>query len=227
MAFYEAPHKKALSRRIRLGDSLWAFLISVAAISLTGVMMPGPVSASAVALSRNRRWAGLGVGAGHCLVEVPVLALLFWGAGSILKDPLFQRVLGVSGGLVLGWMGVSMIRQRHGWAAGRVLEIPGRRIVQGPVKAGILTSLGNPYIFLWWATVGAGMVAHGEGFGPLGLAGLAAVHWACDLGWGGALGLSAHGVLERLPARAQAAVFAVCGLTLLVFGIRFVILGVA
>ena len=212
-----------------MGDSLWTFLISVAAISLTGVMMPGPVSASAVALSRDRRWAGLGVGAGHCLVEAPVLALLFWGAGSILKDPLFQRVLGVSGGLVLGWMGVSMIRGRRGWAGGQDGgggEGPGQRLVRGPMKAGILTSLGNPYIFLWWATVGAGMAAQGERFGLAGFIGLAAVHWACDLGWGGVLGLSSHGILGRLSARGRAAVFAVCGLTLLIFGIRFFLMGV-
>ncbi len=210
-----------------MGETLFAFLISVAAISLTGILMPGPVTAAAVALSRDRRWAGLGVGAGHCLVEFPILALLFWGAESVLTEPLFQRVLGVLGGGVLGWMGWSMLRERGRSSDGENTASGGERSpAKGPVRAGILTSLGNPYIFLWWATVGAGMVAYGERFGAVGFAALAAVHWACDLGWGVVVGLSSYGVLGRASGRVQSAVFVVCGLTLLGFGIRFFLLGV-
>ncbi|MFQ5911710.1 MAG: LysE family transporter [Nitrospinota bacterium] len=210
-----------------MGETLIPFLISVAAISLTGILMPGPVTAATIALSRNRRWAGLGVGVGHCLVEVPVVALLVWGAGSFLKEPFLQRALGVSGGLVLGWMGWSMLRQRGRLSAGETTgRDEGRSLGREPLKAGLLTSLGNPYIFLWWATVGAAMVAQGERFGATGLAGLAAVHWACDLGWGAAVGVSSYGVLGRMSARLQSAVFAACGFTLFGFGVRFFLLGI-
>ena len=209
-----------------MGESLWAFLVSVGFISMTGVMTPGPVTASAIALSRNRRWAGVGVGAGHCLVEVPILAVLIWGSGSVMQEPVFQRVLGISGGLVMAWMGISMIRERTKWASHQESTSERAGITGGPLRVGILTSLGNPYIFLWWATVGAGLVAAGERFGPAGLAGMAVVHWFCDLGWGGALGVSSHGILGKLPPRGRSAVFGVCGLALVGFGARFFLMSV-
>ena len=124
------------------------------------------------------------------------------------------------------WMGISMIRERSKWASDQENAYERAGITGGPLRAGILTSLGNPYIFLWWATVGAGLVAAGERFGAAGLAGMVAVHWVCDLGWGGALGVSSHGVLGRLPPRGRSAVFGVCGLALVGFGARFFLTGV-
>jgi threonine/homoserine/homoserine lactone efflux protein len=210
-----------------LGDTLVLFLINVALISLTGILMPGPVTAAAITSSRSLRWGGLAVGAGHCLVEIPVVALLFLGAESVFKEPMFQRVLGLSGGMVMVWMGGSMIRSRNSLASSVIKTSETEsQSVNSPVKAGILTSLGNPYIFLWWATVGAGMVAQGERFGAVGLVGLAAVHWMCDLGWDAALGFSSYGILGKVSNRVQSTVFAVCGLTLIGFGIRFFLLGI-
>jgi len=156
-----------------------------------------------------------------------VITLLFLGAESVFKEPTFQWFLGLSGGVVMVWMGGSMIRSRKSFAS--TVIHPGEwesSSANSPVRAGILTSLGNPYIFLWWATVGAGMVAQGERFGTVGLVGLAAVHWTCDLGWDAALGFSSYGILGRVSRRVQSAVFAICGLTLIGFGIRFMLLGV-
>lgn len=205
-----------------MGQTLPTFLLGVAVISLSGILMPGPVTAATIALSRDRRWAGLGVGAGHCLLELPIVALLFWGSESVLREPLFQRALGVAGGAVLGWMGWSMLRGGSRTPAGGTAEEKeGGNPARGPLRAGFLTSLANPYIFLWWATVGAGMAAQGERFGPAGFAALAAVHWSCDLGWGAAVGLSSHGILGKASPRVQTAVFAVCGLALMGFGARF------
>ena len=49
--------------------SLVAFLLSVAAISLSGVLMPGPVFAVAVAKGHRSPAAGLKIAIGHGIVE--------------------------------------------------------------------------------------------------------------------------------------------------------------
>ena len=45
------------------------------------------------------------------------------------------------------------------------------------VVAGIATSIVNPYFLLWWATVGAALIAGSMAFGRMGLA-----HGTADLG---------------------------------------------
>ncbi|UCC91018.1 MAG: lysine transporter LysE, partial [Dehalococcoidia bacterium] len=55
------------------------FLASVAVISLSGVMMPGPAFAVTVAKSYKSPFAGIKVALGHALVEVPVMVLIYRG----------------------------------------------------------------------------------------------------------------------------------------------------
>ena len=54
----------------------------------------------------------------------------------------------------------------------------------GSVLSGILTSIFNPFFFIWWATIGWAFMFKGlELAGIFGVIGFLAGHWASDLSW--------------------------------------------
>ncbi|HSV42065.1 MAG TPA: LysE family transporter, partial [Methanomassiliicoccales archaeon] len=96
-----------------LSDLPLVFLASVAIISLSGVMMPGPVFAATVAQGYHDRNAGLKLTLGHAVVELPLLALIFLGFATIFSQPEVVAAIGLIGGAILIWMGYDMIKARE------------------------------------------------------------------------------------------------------------------
>ena len=62
------------------------FLGSVAVISLSGVMMPGPMFAVTVAKSYKSQSAGIKIALGHALVEIPVMLLIYFGLAQFFYE---------------------------------------------------------------------------------------------------------------------------------------------
>jgi threonine/homoserine/homoserine lactone efflux protein len=87
-----------------------------------------------------------------------------------------------------------------------------------PVLAGTLLTLGSPFFFVWWATVGAALIMQSLAFGVAGFVVLCLAHWLCDFLWGYFLSAISFAGGQFFGRRFQQAVFGVCGLTLLVFG---------
>ena len=94
--------------------NLIVFLGTVVAISVTGVMMPGPVTAAAIAKGYRQKWAGLHIALGHGLVEFPTIALMALGFSAVLQNRWVNIAIGLLGGAMLVFMGVSMILSRGG-----------------------------------------------------------------------------------------------------------------
>jgi len=55
---------------------MFAFLLSTVAISLSGVMAPGPITAATLAAGARGRHAGAMICLGHVVVELPLILLL-------------------------------------------------------------------------------------------------------------------------------------------------------
>ena len=91
---------------------LITFLLSVVVISLSGVMMPGPVFAVTVAKSYKSQFAGTQIALGHALVEIPLMLLIYFGFARFFQDELVQLALSLLGGTVLIWLGIGMFRAR-------------------------------------------------------------------------------------------------------------------
>lgn len=54
----------------------------------------------------------------------------------------------------------------------------------GSVLSGVLTSISNPFLFIWWATIGWAFMFKGlELAGIFGVLGFLIGHWAIDLSW--------------------------------------------
>ena len=191
------------------------FLAAVGFISLTGVLMPGPVFTAAVVKGSESRWAGLWVALGHLLVEVPLIIMLALGFEFILNATWVKMVIGIGGGIVLLYMGISMFLGR------KEKEVASRAIPRNPIWAGIVTTVTNPYFILWWATVGALFVNLAVGYGVLGLFLFIIVHESCDFAWDIIVSYTVNRSKKLWNDDVHAWVFGICGLFLAGFGVYF------
>lgn len=193
-----------------------AFLLSVAFISLSGVMMPGPVFAVTVARGHRSPYAGALVAVGHGIIEFTLMFLVYYGFAGFLERQAVQAAIGVVGGLTLVWMGYGMIRSSQRQTA----AMDGSTRL-GPVAAGVATTAANPYFFLWWATVGALLISRSLAFGLVGFLLLAATHWLCDLGWDTLVSFVTYRSRKLWTPLVHRVVFTACGLMLAGFGVYF------
>lgn len=194
--------------------ALALFLLQAGAVSLSGVMMPGPLSAVAVAKGSRSPFAGLLVSVGHAVVEFAIMLALFVGAQRLAESTLVKAIIALAGAVLLALMALDMVR-----ADGS--DGPERGASRSPVTAGIALSAGNPYFALWWLTVGAALMLQATRFGAIGFVLFVAVHWACDFAWCFLLSaLSYHGG-RTLGPRFRRAVMVVCGLFLFAIAAKF------
>lgn len=200
--------------------SLIAFAGTVAMISLSGAMMPGPVTAVTVARGSRTPHAGALVALGHAAVELPLMAAIYFGAGLAFQLLPVKVAVGVLGGAILFWMGLGMLRDRGQAGA---LEESERSLNRSPFVSGILLSAGNPYFLIWWATMGAVLVDQSAQFKLLGFAVLVAAHWSADFLWLYFLSALSFTGGKFFGNALQKGVFIVCGLVLLGFSSYFAV----
>jgi len=192
------------------------FLLSVAGVSMSGVMMPGPMFAVTLAKSYRSQFAGALIAIGHGLVEVPLILLIYFGFTSFLDNEAVKLAVSIAGGIVLLYLGVNMLRLRTAVIESRE-ELPLNSVV-----AGITTSIFNPYFLLWWATVGAALITRATDFGRTGIALLIPVHWLCDLVWLSLVAFLVYRTGRLWGRRVHSILFAGSALLLIGFGLWFV-----
>jgi len=153
-------------------------------VGLSGALMPGPVTAVTAEHTLKRGViAAPMVTLGHGFMEALVVTLLVFGLGRFMEASGVAGIIGIAGGVVLAWMGWRMIKG----ARGGLLSLKGtgdeEKNTLGPVSAGMLSTLANPYWFLWWATVGASYVALSQQHGLPGVLLFFGGHILADLSW--------------------------------------------
>jgi len=171
--------------------------------------------------------AGTSVVFGHVIVETIMIVLLALGLSQIigLKTPFI--VICIVGGAVLVFMGVNLIKSGQRSASVEIAEEE-PKFVHGPIYGGIITSLSNPYFFMWWFTVGATFVF--EGLRLAGLVGLATFligHWASDFSWYGFVSFCTDRGTAVAGDKTYRFVLIGCGVFLSVLGLVFVYSGFA
>ncbi len=196
--------------------SIWVFLFSVIVISMSGILMPGPITAFTVSKGSRNPWAGSLIAIGHVIVEIPLIALIYFGVGMLFQRTPIKVVIGILGGGVLLWMAIDMFRNYQ--RADILREDQG----MNSLVAGIVLSAGNPYFLVWWATVGASLILRSIEFGMIGLLLMVVIHWSCDLVWHQFLSWLSFQGGRFFGKRLQMAVFIICGLAMLYFGLYFI-----
>jgi len=197
-------------------ELVW-FLVRVVGVSLSGVMMPGPVTAAAVVMGVRNRWAGALMAIGHGIIEFPLIVLITLGMKEIIESTPVKIIIGLAGGTFLIIMAVQMLRNPESANKPQVTVSK-----SAPLLAGVILSGGNPYFFVWWATVGLALATTATGLGVWAFVLFAIVHWLCDLVWLEALSWASFKGSVLLNPRRQRIVLVVCAIVLLGFGALFI-----
>lgn len=162
---------------MELITDFYVFLASVALISLSGVMMPGPLFAVTIEKAAKRKYAGLLISAGHGIVEFPLMFLIYFGLTQFVIPDSVQITVGVIGGLLMILMGVKIFRNRN------KPDEKAETSKQDTLIAGIWTTAANAGFILWWLTIGTTLIINAQYFGLIGFSVFAVTHWMADFLW--------------------------------------------
>jgi threonine/homoserine/homoserine lactone efflux protein len=197
--------------------NLSLFLVSVILISISAIMMPGPVFAVTIAKGHKDKNAGALIALGHAIIEVPLILLIYLGFARFLTFDAIKMVIGLVGGAMLIFIGIQMYKGRKSTAT-ESKELP-----YGSLTAGIITTSSNPYFFLWWGTIGTTLILTANTFGFIGFLLFALVHWFCDFIWSLFVSLATFRSKHLWNNRIHEIVFSVCSAILVIFGLKFII----
>ena len=180
--------------------------------------MPGPVFAVTVAKGYKDRIAGALIALGHGVIEFPLMALIYFGFAGFFAFSETRMAIGVVGGLMLMYMGVEMFRARA-----KVEEEETVNPKHGSFVAGVVTTVANPYFFLWWATIGLALIRNADVFGIVGFPLFAVTHWLCDFLWDLFVSMSVFRSRRLWTRSVHEIVFGVCSVVLVGFGAWFIL----
>jgi len=183
-------------------------------IGLTGALAPGPTLVATINTSLKGGWSmGPRVTLGHVAVELLMVLLIIGGFTLVIGD--YAWLIGGIGGLALIIFGILTIRD----ARSAVLQLCGDQAeTVHPVLAGAVTSVSNPYFWIWWFTVGSALLIGAYTGGLILVIAFIAGHWAADLGWFTLVSVSIHRGRFVLEERTYRWILGLCGLFLVVFG---------
>ena len=155
----------------------YVFLASVALISLSGVMMPGPLFAVTIEKAAKRKYAGLLISVGHGIVEFPLMFLIYFALTQFAIPDSIKITVGIVGGLLMIIMGVRVFRNRN------KPDDKAETSKQDTLIAGVWTTAANAGFILWWLTIGTTLIINAQYFGLVGFSIFAVTHWMADFVW--------------------------------------------
>ena len=155
----------------------YVFLASVLLISLSGVLMPGPLFAITIKKASKSKTAGALIAVGHGIVEFPLMFLIFFVLSQFTIPSVVQVAVGLVGGFFMIFMGVQAFRNRHKQEETTV------DLKLDSVFAGVRTTAANAGFILWWLTIGTTLILNAKLFGLIGFSVFAGVHWLTDFVW--------------------------------------------
>ena len=192
------------------------FLASVLLISLSGVLMPGPLFAVTLKKAAKSKTAGALIAFGHGIVEFPLMFLIFFTLSQFNIPSIVQVAIGLVGGFLMIFMGIQTFRNRH------KSEEPQVSLKRDSVFAGVYTTAVNAGFILWWLTIGTTLILNAQLFGFVGFSIFAGVHWLCDFSWYTAVALVIFKSQRFLTERARMGISLFCVAVFIGFGAYFV-----
>jgi threonine/homoserine/homoserine lactone efflux protein len=202
--------------------SLLTIFASAFVVGLSGAMAPGPVLTVTISETLKRGFrAGPLIVLGHAILEIILLALIAAGLGPFFQHPTVTMVFLSAGGVVLLLMGAQMIITNKRTTED-ALNAKGAESPYGPVLAGIVLSVSNPFWIIWWVTVGMGFVTQSLQFGIAGLLSFYFGHILADLAWYSFVSFSVSAGRRLCPPMLYRVVFITCGIALVCLGGIFI-----
>ncbi len=190
-------------------------------IGLTGALAPGPTLIATIQSAIREGWkSGPKVTGGHIIAEFVVVILI--AAGIPFLPAGSSELIAVVGGVALVAFGVMTIRSARNATLSLISPSNGTK---SSVIAGLVTSIANPFFWIWWFSVGSALLISSLASGILGLIAFITGHWLADLSWFTLVSISVHKSRVLLGDREYMVILYLCGALLMVFGIWFVLTG--
>tara|TARA_B100001105_G_scaffold27030_1_gene18966 strand:+ start:309 stop:929 length:621 start_codon:yes stop_codon:yes gene_type:complete len=194
------------------------FAILVIIISASGVMSPGPLFAANITYGlREGVKSGIKIAIGHSIVELPLVILLGIGVFSLEIFPEFRTIISIFGAITLfvfAGIQIKTILEKN-----KNISIKPK---QGPIITGILLSVLNPFFIVWWLTIGFKLIS--DAMLIWAFAGILIVfvfHIWMDFAWLGITAFLASKSRKIISNRNYKIMILVLSLTLIYFGITF------
>ncbi len=193
-------------------------------IGYSGAVMPGPLLTYNINQSmRVGIRSGFLLIAGHALLELATIALLFLGVGTFLSANAAQIVIGLAGGTLLIIFGAVMVKDVIQGKAKLDMQVDGKEKSGGLVLNGIVISAMNPYFIIWWTVVGLGlMMAAFKAYGLIGIAVFFAGHILADFSWYILISFLASRTRKLMNEKTYMIIVVILALVLVGFGIKFI-----
>lgn len=225
-----------LNELINFISAFWVIFSFSFLVALSGAMSPGPLLTYTIIKSVKTRkhgyLMGLWIITGHAILEMGIIIFLLFGFSFILKNIIVVRIIGIAGGLILVFFGMSIMRDLYlGNISTSFLNSSiskdetttqfESKILDNPVIGGIMISMSNPYWWVWWATIGfAFMIQFDISFKHWSrLLAFFLGHEAGDLIWYLIVSTLSFFGLRYLNKRVYYGILAFCALFMILFGI--------
>jgi threonine/homoserine/homoserine lactone efflux protein len=199
-------------------------------IALAAVMSPGPISTTIVSQAPQRGWiVGPLVAAGHSFLELVMVFLITVGLGTLLASQAAQVGIAFAGGLLLAWMGASMLL---GVWRGRI-HLPGQdgqTASLSPARLvglGLVATVSNPFWYAWWVTVAAGYLAQAQMLSVGAVLAFYTGHITADFAWDTVLSAVVGGGRRWMTDGVYRFLIFACGAFFLYLGWVFLSQGIA
>jgi threonine/homoserine/homoserine lactone efflux protein len=195
--------------------NFYLFLASVMLISLSGVLLPGPLFAVTLNKASKSKISGFFIAVGHGIVEFPLMFLIFFVLSKFEIPSYVQVTVGIVGGTLMIFMGLQTIRNRHKNKENLTA------LKRDSLLAGIWTTAANAGFILWWLTIGTTLILNAKQFGLAGFSVFAGVHWSIDFFWYTIVGLTVFKTQRFWTDRIRQAITFFCVVVFVGFGAYF------
>lgn len=201
-----------------------AFLLGLS-VGLTGALVPGPMLFATIEISLKKGWlAGPQVVLGHMIVEVVLYVMILLGAASLVDSGTISTIF-LIGGLSLSVFGLFTLKDARDTASSAQIskDSPSLKLTSSPTLSGLVTSVSNPYFWIWWLTAGGALVLKEYELGIVIAAAYMLGHWTADLSWFTAVSGSFSRGKNLLSQKMHKYILYICGTFLVFFGLYFML----
>lgn len=199
-------------------------------VAFSGALVPGPMLTLVVtSVAEKGFWTSFFIVVGHSLLELLIVVLFFIGVLSYLDNPLVEKIIGITGGVFLLYLGANLIysvikgkfkvdfkktiNKRH-------LNTKSTFVITGK---GVLISLANPYWYIWWVTIGAAFLIKSVEFNTVGLTSFYFGHISADFIWYLFIGFLISTGRRFFNQKVYNGIILACSVFLLYLGVKFII----
>ena len=209
-------------------DILFPIFATSWIVGLSGAVSPGPLLAYDIKETlRIGPWAGPAISLGHSILELGIVALLYFGAAAIVDSNVAQICISIIGGSFLIFMAATFMKNSV-----KDSKITGTSNTSyfdkmGPIIGGIVVTISNPYWSIWWVTVGLAYLVWSQEYGVAGVACFYFGHILADFAWFTFVSIIISSGRKIIVGKIYKIMLVLCGVGMGGMGLYFLIRGIS